>query len=120
MRMRNFRWSIKCAALWLLVVSCGPAARSLPVVDPGEQVSGAEDRVTPAMAADIDEFAAQILATNIVPGMGLAVVTSSGIAYAKGYGFANVESQASGHRRHAVLHCVNYKGAHRIGRRSAP
>ena len=93
MRMRNFRWSIKCAVLWLLVVSCGPAPRSLPVVDPGEQVNGAEDRVTSAMAADIDEFAAQILATNIVPGMGLAVATSDGIAYAKGYGYANVESR---------------------------
>lgn len=93
MRMRNRRWFISCAGLLLIMVSSGPAARSLPVIDPSEQGSSAPDRVTPAMAADIDRFAAQILATNFVPGMGLAVVTSSGIAYTKGYGFANVESQ---------------------------
>ena len=82
MRMRNSRLPIRCVILGLFVM-----------IGPGESVTSAQERVTPAMTADIDEFAAQILATGIVPGMSLAVVTSEGIVYTKGYGFANVESQ---------------------------
>ena len=71
-----------CVVLW-----------SVAAVGPHERVTIARERVTTAMAADIDEFASQVLATGIVPGMGLAVVTSEGVAYSQGYGLANVESQ---------------------------
>ena len=82
MRMRDRHRSVVCVVLWFSVA-----------IGPGDRLTNAEERVTPAMAADIDEFAARILATDTVPGMGVAVVTSQGIAYATGYGFADVESR---------------------------
>ena len=89
MSSRYRRLAFACVVLaFACVVLWSPAA-----VGPDESVANARERVTAAMAADIDEFASRILATGIVPGMSLAVVTSEGIAYSQGYGLADVESQ---------------------------
>ena len=89
MRFKHRRLAFGCVVLafgWVVLWS-------VAVIGPEGRVISAQERVTAAMAADIDRFASQILATGIVPGMSLAVVTSEGIAYTRGYGFANVESR---------------------------
>lgn len=82
MKLRHRGRAFACVVLW-----------AVAVIGPGDRVTSAQERVSAAMATDIDEFASQVLATGIVPGMSLAVVTSAGIAYTQGYGLANVESR---------------------------
>ena len=70
MRLKHRRLAFGCVVLAFgvpcLVVGCGD-------LGPEERVISAQERVTAAMAADIDRFASQILGTGIVPGMSLAV-----------------------------------------------
>ncbi len=83
--------------LLLLIAACQPAPETAPTVDPhAERIERIEDGLLPLLVIEGEELVTPSLAERMehhgVPGVSIAVIDGGEIAWARGYGLADVES----------------------------
>jgi CubicO group peptidase (beta-lactamase class C family) len=69
-----------------------PLIPQLLGVDSGNETSAEEPAIDPELVAQIDAYIEEMMAGNGLPGFALGVVKDGTLAYAKGFGFANVDA----------------------------
>ena len=85
--MRKFMLMLALVGLFLLLPSA-----CQPIVAPTEMAPDQEAMLEPTLESEIDAYVEEMMETTGLPGFALGIVKDGELAYAKGFGVANVET----------------------------